>query len=254
MASKSFYHDINLEKVGILKDARINPLTTSARTTLGSGLGTTHKGLAVWDTDLSQMFYWDGSAWTGGVAPISGAMTYRGTHSSLTTEPSSPTAGDSYVITSAGALTWSGITFAPSATVQVGDIAIFRGGSNWDIIQGNSVQATESVAGVMEIATQSETNTGSNDTNAVTPAKLSSYCTTRGFGRVYFASGNNVTANSAFTVSHNLALQNKDSFIISVKDSSGSEVSVDVDSVDVNSCTITSGISINGLTITVVGF
>jgi hypothetical protein len=254
MASKLFYHDIDLVKVGILKDARINPLTTSARTTLAGGLGASHKGLAVWDTDLSQILYWDGSAFVGGVAPITGAMTYKGTHSSLTTTPSSPVEGDSYVLTSAGTLTWTSQTFSPSAVVQVGDIIIYRGSSTWDIVQGNSVAATETVAGVAELATQSETNTGTNDVTIVTPLKLATYCSNRGFARVYFASGVSLTANTAFTVSHNLALQNKDAFTISVKDSSGSEVSVDVDSVDVNSCTVTSSVSVSSFTITVVGF
>lgn len=254
MASKLFYHDIDLLKVGTLKDARINPLTTSARTTLGSGLGAGHKGLAVFDTDENKIYYWSGSAWVSGVDSIAGAMSYQGTHSSLTTAPSSSTDGEVYVLTSAGTLTWAGITFNPSAEVQVGDLAIRRSSTVYDIVQGNSVTASESTSGTVELATQSETNTGTDDVRAITPLKLTTFASVKKFAKTYFASGVSLTADTQFTVSHNLALQNKDSFVISVKDSNGSEVSVDVDSVDVNSCTVTSGVSVSSFTITVIGF
>jgi len=54
------------------------------------------------------------------------------------------------------------------------------------------------------------------------------------------------------TVTHNLALQNKNAFTINVM-SSDSQVSVDVDSTDTNSLTVTSAVSITA-SITVIGY
>ena len=52
MATKKFYHDIDMLNVGELKGARLQNITTSDKTTLASSLGSGNKGLQVWDTDL----------------------------------------------------------------------------------------------------------------------------------------------------------------------------------------------------------
>lgn len=254
MASKLYYHDIDLQKVSILKDARINPLTTAQRTTLAATLGAGHTGLAVFDTDENKLYNWTGSAFVDGGSAVAGAVTYKGTYSNLTVGPVSPIDGDLYVLTAAGTLTWATITFSPSAVVSVGDLVIRRDATNWDVVQGNTILATETVTGDAEIATQAETNTGTDDARIVTPLKLTTFTTNKAFAKTYFASGIGLTANVAFTVTHNLALQNKDAFVISVKDSGGSEVGVDVDSVGINSLTITSGITVTNFTVTVIGF
>ena len=88
---------------------------------------------------------------------------------------SSPTAGtkagDYWYVTTAG--TVGGVAF------NVGDVIIAKvnnasttNAANWIQLEVNRDQATETVLGLVEIATQTETNTGTNDTNAVTPLKL----------------------------------------------------------------------------------
>jgi len=253
MAVKQFYHDIDGVKIGILKDWRFNPLTTALRTTLGGTLNASHEGLAVFDTDLNQMFYWDGTTWVSGTAPITGAMTYKGTYANLAVAPGTSVDGDVYYLTTAGTLTWAGITFNPTAVVQVGDLVIRRDATNWDVVQGNTVLASETNPGDIEIATQTEVNTGTDDARAVTPLKLATYVSNQALAKTYFASGVTLVANTAFTVNHNLNLQNKDAFVISVKDSAGSEVGVDVDSVNLNSLTVESSVAATNITITVIG-
>lgn len=253
MATKQYWFNIDGVKVGILKDWRHNPLTTAQRTTLAGTLNSNHAGLGCFDTDLLQMYYWSGSAWVSGSASVSGAMTYKGVYSNLTTTPSPTSNGDTYIMTSGGTLTWAGITFSPSAVVQVGDLLIQRDATNWDVIQGNSVLSTETVAGIIEVATQAETNTGTDDTRAVTPLKLATYVSSQGLSKTYFASGLTLVANTPLTISHNLSLQNKDAYVISVKDSNGSEVSVDVDSTNTNSLTIESSVAATNVTVTVIG-
>lgn len=254
MAQKEFYHDISLEKISQLLNARIHNITTSDRTTLAGTLNSTHEGLLVWDTDLKYQFYWNGSAFVAGTQPVTGAMVYQGAYASLTTVPPGAQVGYVYVITTAGTLTWAGQTFNPSADVQVNDQVVYRGSNVWDVLQGNSVQATDVALGVVELATQAEVNAGSDAARVVTPATLTSFTNTKAFAKTYFASSVTTVANTAFTVTHNLGLQNKDAFTISVKNSSGSEVSVDVDSVDVNSLTITTAIALTGLKVCVIGF
>lgn len=60
--SKALYYDIDLKKNQIL-NAKLHPLTTAERTTLGASLGTADKGISVYDTTLKTLFSWDGTAW-----------------------------------------------------------------------------------------------------------------------------------------------------------------------------------------------
>jgi hypothetical protein len=238
------------QKTLILKDWLINPLTTAQKTALGLTLGTVNKGLAVFDTDTLEVQWWSGTAFVSGVAPLAGAMTYEGPASSLTTEPASAIVGDTFVYTgAAGDLTWAGITFAPSATVQPGDIIIKRSASAYDIIQGNAIQATESVQGTALVATQAIANAGTNDTDMITALKLEQKLVNRTTPKAFLTTGISVTSSVAFTITFPTVASNKDAFVCSVKDSGGNEVICDVDAVSTASYTITSDLTLTGLTV-----
>jgi len=80
-------------------------------------------------------------------------------------------AGDYWYVTTAG--TTGGVAF------NVGDVIIAKvnnastsSAADWIQLEVNRDQATETVLGLVEIATQTETNDGVSDTTAVTPAKL----------------------------------------------------------------------------------
>ena len=68
-----------------------------------------------------------------------------------------------------------------TATVNVGDALVAlqdvpgNVDANWVIMESNRDQATETVKGVLELATQAETDAGLVDTDAVTPLKLATY-------------------------------------------------------------------------------
>lgn len=254
MALKDILHDLDLQKTGQLVNTRIQNITTANRTTLAGTLNTTHEGLQVWDTDLKNFFYWNGASFVSGVSNVIGAMVYRGAYSNLTTTPPTPAIGDVYVLTAAGTLTWATQTFNPSAVVQINDQVVYRGTNVWDVLQGNAIETTESSLGVVQLASQAEVNSGANSTKVVTPATLTSFTNTKAFAKTYFNGSITTVANTPLSVTHNLALQNKDSFTISVKNSSGSEVSVDVDSVDVNSLTITTGVALATGKVCIIGF
>ena len=86
-------------------------------------------------------------------------------------------AGDSFRITAAKTSIGGG-----SRDVNVEDLLIALVDSpsattdaDWMVAESNRSQATESMLGVAKIATQLITNAGTNDTDFITPAKLSSY-------------------------------------------------------------------------------
>ena len=254
MAQKEFYHDISLEKVSQLLNARIQNITTANRTTLAGTLNTTNEGIIVWDTDLKNQFYWNGTAFVSGVSPVTGAMVYQGAYASLTVTPPTPQIGYVYVLTTAGTLTWTTQTFNPSAVVQVNDQVVYRGANVWDVLQGNAIETTNTSLGVSQVALQTEVNAGIDTTHAVVSSTLTSFVTTKAFAKTYFNASLTTVANTPLSIVHNLGLQNKDSFVASFKSSVGGEISFRVDSVDVNTLTITSGVALAGVKASIIGF
>lgn len=248
MATKFYYHDLDLSKVSELLNFRIHNITTAALTTLGGTLNQTHKGLTVYNTDVQNMYVWDGSQFDAVGSTIQGAMTLKGVVAHNASTPGNPVTGDFYVFNSAGTNIWQG-----STVVEAGDSTVWDG-SAWKFIQGNTIDATEAIKGVIELATTSETNTGTDDARAVTPLKLAGKLTDYKAAKVYFASAISLSAGVAFTVAHNLGLQNRNAFTINVMDSGHSSISVDVDSTDQNNLTITSSVALTGVSVTVIGF
>lgn len=254
MATKDFYHNIDLKEVSQLLNARIHNVTTAERTTLGGGLNTNHKGLHVWDTDEELQYYWDGAQWVQGVSTIVGAMIYKGTHANLATEPANKEIGHVYVLTTGGTITWAGQTIEPNTSVQANDQVIYRGGDIWDVVQGDADEATETSLGLVELASQAEVDAGTDTTRSITPATLNQWATNNASPSVYYTNAETLVALTPKTITHNLNLQNKDAFTIRVAASNGSDISVDVDSVDTNSLTITSVLPLTGVKVTVIGF
>lgn len=244
-ANKSIYVNHDYGKVGAVVNAQLNPMTTAQRTTLGGTLTTTHKGLFVWDTDLNTPYWWSGSAWTAPATSQSG-LTPKGNVAFNATEPGSPTVGDLYVFTSAGSNTWEGTN-----VVQVGD-QVYWDGTVWQFLQGNAVAASTSVAGLATLATQAEVNTGTDTTKVVTAETLQGKLAANKQAKVYFNSSVTTVADTPLTITHGLTLQHRDAYTLSFK-VANSEVQVDTDSIDVNSCSITSNVALTG-TITVIGF
>ena len=68
--NKKYFHNIDAVNNKVM-NLLLNPLTTAQRTTIGGTLGTADEGYVVWDIDLDQQFFWDGTAWvlTSGTTP-----------------------------------------------------------------------------------------------------------------------------------------------------------------------------------------
>lgn len=146
---------------------------------------------------------------------------------------------DAYIVSGATALSagWLSATSGGSAlTPETGKIYVVLSsgaylnktyrwsGTTYVEISASPAQATESQAGIAEIATQSEVNTGTNDTNFVTPLKLA---TLLGSKKATFtnpaltASGGQVT----WTISTTLA---PDCIVTIRETSGGAEVYADI--------------------------
>lgn len=140
---------------------------------------------------------------------ISGALVYKGGYNASTntpnldTTPSGISQGFTYTVTVGG--TFYGVE------VQSGDMLIAEQTdptteAHWTIVNKNIpdiVDATEADKGIIEIATQAETNAGVDDSKAITPAKLVAF-----YNAQETASGEaaNIGDNSAttFDISHSL--------------------------------------------------
>lgn len=245
MATK--FHTVHLDggKQSLIS-WRIYPLDTATRTGLSLAAG--DEGIVSYDTDLNKLYVWTGAAWADVGATISGAVTFKGLVNFDAAEPGSPATGDMYIFQTAGTNTWN-----TSDVVQVGDQAIWDG-SNWQFFQTNVLPASETVAGVIELATQGEANTGTDAVRAITPATQAGYHSAKKVARVYYSNSETLVAETPKTITHNLGLQNKDAYVLSVKDGSGAELSIDNDGVDTNSLTITSNIAFAAVNVTVIGF
>lgn len=141
-------------------------------------------------------------------------------------------AGDYWYVTSAGTV--------QGVILNVGDVIIANKdsasttlASDWIFLESNRDQATETVKGVAEIATQTETNTGTDDTTIVTPLKLKTYLDNRVGG--YAANIGNASATS-FAVTHNLGTVD---VLVDVKDNTTLEtVITDITITDANTVTV----------------
>lgn len=91
------------------------------------------------------------------------------------------TTGDMYTVTVAGTYNWT----TGSATLEVGDVLIAEADgvlnnvASWTIVQNNLGAASTTVAGYVELATDAEVTTGTDNTRAITPLALAN-CTIDG--------------------------------------------------------------------------
>lgn len=84
------------------------------------------------------------------------------------------------------------------------NFTIDSGAVAWTQFGTGAGSASETSAGIIEIATQSETDTGTDDARAITPAKLANWT-----NRVKRATGNiGDTSATQFDISHNFATRN----------------------------------------------
>lgn len=232
-------------------DGNLNELQNWLYHQLSADPGSPVAGQFWYNTTENRVKHYDGTSvkTVAVLSDITSAMDFKGGYNATTNTPnldSAPTAGtifhgDFYYVTTAG-------DFFTEA-VEVGDALVANQDdptalTHWTRVQFNVDQATESVRGVAEIATQAEVTTGTDDSRIVTPAKLAIELGTYvevfavdldGAGE---ASVTRVFAGGVTTWTVNHALGTTD-VQVQVRDiSSGKLVVTEVDSVDANNVDI----------------
>jgi hypothetical protein len=224
MAAIKYYAPIDLQK-NELQKAKVENLTTTAINAL-----TATAGQIAFDTTLSQFAYYNGTTWVylgtavsqfkgnydasvDGVLPGNGTTTLK---------------GDFWVVNVAG--TQTGII--GEDYLEVGDLLYANVANadqtpaNYFSIQTNTVPASTTVSGTVQLATSAETLLGVNALKAITPATLDAtgYSTT--------TSG----AGSPYTITHNLGSKK---LMIQTYDASFNDVVCDVQRTTNNTLTVT---------------
>jgi len=268
MTAKQFYHDIDLVSVGQITNTRIHNVDNTGQTTLEGSLGVANKGLMIFNTEdqlagasAAGVFkIWNGTAFVAQALNVDGDVIFRGTvDASLAIDDGGQSqvveakAGYQYVVTTAGTFDAgsSGVTLVGSQSLEVGDQILFTSTTQAYAIQRNDAEATEAVLGNVRLASQTEADDGSGGTKVITSEKLEQSIKNRNLARQYTQSLN-LTAATPATVTHNLALQDRDAFVVNCM-LGNSQISVDIDSVDANSLTLTSLIALTGVRVTVLG-
>lgn len=130
------------------------------------------------------------------------------------TNPNYPAAsnGDAYVVSVAGK-----IGGASGIDVNVGDLIVASAdnaggdqatvGANWYILETNRDQATETTLGLVELATQTEVNTGTDTDRAVTPATLAGWKTNQNLPTAFTDTFTGTGASQNATITHNLGTE-----------------------------------------------
>ena len=140
MATKKFYHDIDLVSVGQLLNARLHNVDNSGRATLAATpLTVDHKGLQVWDTDDNAPYIWNGTAWVRDALVVTGDVVFRGTvdASGSLDAQATAAAGNQYVVSVGGTPSMTGVTFTPDSAVEPGDVILFTSSSAATVLQRN---------------------------------------------------------------------------------------------------------------------
>jgi predicted nucleic acid-binding Zn-ribbon protein len=178
MATKQFFHDIDLVKVGQLVDARIQNVTDAEETALAGSLGGTNAGLVVYNTTTSTMKIWDGAEFKSVSSDIDGDIIFKGTinPTNLASKVSSAAKGHQFVADVAADLTIGSTTHE----VEVGDIVLFTHDEGQTVeatvFNRNIDAASVDQAGIVELATADEVSGDENGvystTHAITPASF----------------------------------------------------------------------------------
>lgn len=285
MAEKLYYHDINMAKVSQLLNARAQNVTTAQMVSLAATLDGSNKGLFVYNIDENKNYTWNGTEFVADNIEVIGQVVFKGDINPANAGTVEKVSGFQYVVSAGGTLASAGVTFTPSAEVEIGDVVLFTSETTAIVVQRNDVNSTETVAGNIRLATQAEVDTGLVTDEAVTPATLKGKLdpilaaqaakdleqdgrltavegvNTAQNGRLtsleadrvkhYFATVN-LVAGTPLNVSHALNLANANGFVVNTT-FGGSQVSLDIDVVDANTIALTSLVPLTGVNVTVIG-
>jgi hypothetical protein len=150
----------------------------------------------VYDTTLGKIFTWSGTTFQNVTPTPPQVGQFRDGVAHTDAEPANLVSGDWVIFTSSGTLT----NFVPGEVVQIADLAFYNG-TTWILVQGNVVQATETVVGVVRLATNAEAIGGSESQAVMTPATTAALiANTIVLSDLYHQETISLTANTPLTI------------------------------------------------------
>jgi hypothetical protein len=213
--------------------------------------GVATKGRFVYNTATGRLSYDDGAAiqQVANMNDVAGLLDFKGGYNATTNTPNlvSPAPGvvkkgDYYVVTVGGTFFTETLEVGDSLFANIDDPSVL---ADWTIMQANVVYATETIAGVIKLATQAQVTAGTDDTTAVTPLKLATWVGTYGVKK-YISPPTNVGGGTPVTFTHNL---NNTSPQVQVKSvATGALITLATDNFTANGVDITK----NGATLSVI--
>lgn len=222
--------------------------------------GTPVLGQFWFNTTSNTLKFYDGSTvhTIANLNDLAGGVTFKGGYDASTNTPDLDTTpisgivtGDLYVVTADGLFFTEQVRAGDSLIAEVDDPTTL---ADWILVQSNIDFASDTVAGIIRIATQAEVDAGVLNNVAVVPSTLQDKL--NGYAAKYtesgitdFASGGSQT----YVVTHNLnvagPLQVKTS-----RDADGEEIVFDIAYTDANNLTLSkSGPAIPAFSVSVVG-
>jgi hypothetical protein len=154
MAARKYFVDLDLN---------YNTLTNAVlENTTATSITNPETGQIIFDTGSKTLKYWNGTAWQSSETRLEGALQYKGSIINLENRNDNPDnpppiqnpqIGDLYVFACDGTSYY--FTGDDRGTVEVGDFAIYNG-IGWDVIQGNTENATSNTFGLVQLASSAE--------------------------------------------------------------------------------------------------
>lgn len=235
MAAKKYFVDLNLNKNQITEFSLENRIENPQSPVSGE--------IYFNSVDKKIKFY-DGTSWQSVGQVSADYVIYKGTLAHSANAPNTPRTGDLYVFSSAGTATNFG-----NAVVEVGDFVIYNG-TTWDVLQRNlNLQsANEQSAGLVELATQTEVNTGTDAGRVITPATLEGYRLNKTLSSVLLFE-NQTIYTTGTTLTHNL---NNKNIMVEFYESN-EKIILDYTTPTVNTINVKTNYQLSGINIIVIG-
>lgn len=235
MAAKKYFVDLNLNK---------NQITEFSLENRESNPNSPVSGEIYFNSVDKKIKFYDGAAWQAIGEVSANYVVYKGTIAHSASVPSSPKIGDLYIFSSAG----TAVNFN-NAEVEVGDFIIYNG-TSWDILQKNlNLQtATETSTGLVEIATQNETNAETDTSRVITPSTLNGYRIHRALTSILLYENQTITVNGT-TLTHNLGNKN-----VTIESYQGNEkIILSFTTPTINTIVVRSTFELSGVNIIIMG-
>lgn len=178
--------------------------------------------------------------------PENGIYIWNGAAVPMTRSPDANTSAElEAAVTVLEEGTSAGVSFRQTQT----NFTLGSGNVVWTVFGSSAAPASDTVAGVIEIATQAEVNAGTANNLAVTPQTLGAYT---GFTRKFAQTIGDGTATQ-YTITHNL--NTNDVHVSVYRVATGDDVIIDVERISVNAVRITSAsaVATNSLRVVIVG-